>query len=442
MTGQDLSKAKLPNTPGVYFFLKGKSVLYIGRATSLRDRVKSYFASNLLATRGPLVYKMVRDADRVEYEATESVLEAIILEANLIKKFQPQSNTDEKDDKSFNFVVITNEDFPQIYTLRGRELVKNDKRKYKKVFGPFPNGGALTEALKFIRKIFPYRDRKCTPSLEQIARGKVPRPCFNRHLGLCPGVCTGEISKKEYSLGIQSVVRLFEGKKTALLKSLAKSMKSHAKSEEFEKADVIKRQIDALTHIKDISLVKSENRVGLENRLTERYRESLEPMLQGGESHLGVVGGRIEAYDIAHLGGKSVRGVFVVMDNGEFDKSQYRVFKIKSVTGGDDVGALREILRRRFNHKEWPYPTLVVVDGGVAQLNMASKLVSEISPVSKVVSVVKNDQHKARDVLGEKEVVEKCRADILKINVEAHRFAIGRYRRTARTAFLNHSDSH
>src|SRR3989344_5544176 len=181
---------KIPDKSGVYFFKKGKDILYIGKATSLRDRVKSYLGKDLIETRGPILVDMVFQADRVEYKVTESVLEAIILEANLIKKYQPKYNTKEKDDKSYNYAVITKEDFPRVLLIRGRELeakvggVHELNIKYK--FGPYPNGSAIKEGLKIIRKIFPYRD-KCNPS-----KGSPWKPCFNRQIGLCPGVCSGE----------------------------------------------------------------------------------------------------------------------------------------------------------------------------------------------------------------------------------------------------------
>src|SRR5574343_494246 len=140
----DLKKLNLPDKPGVYFFIgNSKSeILYIGKATSLRDRTRSYFAKDLIATRGPMILDMVTTAFTVKYQETDSVLEALILEANLIKKYQPKYNTKEKDNKSFNYVCITEDEIPRVAILRGRNL---DKTKYKKVFGPFPNGNQLKE---------------------------------------------------------------------------------------------------------------------------------------------------------------------------------------------------------------------------------------------------------------------------------------------------------
>ena len=179
MQREDLKKLIIPDSPGIYMF-RGpkKALLYIGKAASLRDRVRSYFAADLVRGRGARIVGMVEQATTLVWTATDSVLEALILEANLIKKHQPPYNVDEKDNKSFNYLVITKEDFPRILVVRGRELFDPQKAstlKLKAVFGPFPSG--LKEALKIIRRIFPYRDN-CIPC----GVGKTPRPrpaCFS-----------------------------------------------------------------------------------------------------------------------------------------------------------------------------------------------------------------------------------------------------------------------
>src|SRR3989344_7336779 len=150
MKSQYLSKLNLPDTPGVYFFKQEKQILYIGKATSLKDRVKSYFARDILLTRSPLIAKMLEEANKIEFIQTDSVLEALLLEAHEIKKHQPLYNSKEKDDKSYNYITITKEEFPKVVVTRGSGI-----------YGPFPYGGELKEALKIIRKIFPYRDDKC-----------------------------------------------------------------------------------------------------------------------------------------------------------------------------------------------------------------------------------------------------------------------------------------
>jgi len=181
MRTKDFIKLNPPNSSGVYLFKKGKNILYIGKATNLRDRARSYFGTDVIETRGSHIVDMVLKSDTIEFQQTDSVLEAIILEVNLIKKFQPYYNTKEKDNKSFNYVCITKEDFPRILVVREREIdfknLKTKNYKLKTTFGPFPNGGQLKEALNIIRKIFPFRDKKS---------GTKGSDEFYRQLGLMP----------------------------------------------------------------------------------------------------------------------------------------------------------------------------------------------------------------------------------------------------------------
>jgi excinuclease ABC subunit C len=401
---------KIPDTPGVYFFLdKQKKLLYIGKATSLRSRVRSYFASDLHKTRGPVIVKMIEKAQSIDWRATDSVLEALILEANLIKHYKPKHNTDLKDDKSWNYVVVTKEDFPRVLLVRGKELLQQ-KFAPAHTFGPFPHGLQLKEALRIIRKIFPYRDT-CTPAPEMIKEGKKPKACFNATLGLCPGVCSGALSKTEYRKIVRRIVMLFQGKKLELIKSLERDMKSLAKAERFEEAARLRKQLFALQHIQDVSLIKDE------------YRSPAAPG----------VNRRIEAYDVAHLGGSASVGVMTVVENGMALKNEYRKFRIKAAKAGDDTGALREILSRRLGHEEWPMPRIIVVDGSTAQLNAAQKVLVEHGVNIPVVGVTKDEKHRPRAIQGDKAIILGRENDILLANAEAHRFAIT-YHRKRRSA--------
>ncbi len=411
--------SKFPEEPGVYFFRdkKGK-ILYIGKATSLRDRVRSYFNQDIVNTRSPLVSKMLEGFHDIEYTKTDSVLEALVLEAYLIKKHQPDANIKEKDNKSFNFVVITKEDFPRVLIIRERELskfttvycskLKNENCDIAYTFGPFPNGSQLREAMKIIRKMFPYRDR-CTPCILPRESASGPRssaackPCFNRQIGLCPGVCSGEISQEDYAKQIKNIILFFEGNKKKLMKNLEKEMKDLAKKKEFEKANLTKHTLFTLNHIQDISLIKTDvwkNREGA----TEVFR--------------------IESYDIAHMSGKNVVGVMTVVEDGEINKSEYRKFKIKEDPGVNDTKALKEVLSRRLAHIEWRFPNLIVVDGGVAQKRAIEKILQDNGVRISVVSVVKDERHRPKEILGDKKWL-KYERDILLSNSEAHRYAIG-----------------
>lgn len=404
MNSKNLQKFKLPDKPGVYFFLKGKEVLYIGKATSLRDRVKSYFGKDLIAARGPLISDMVRKATNLKWEASDSVLEALILESNLIKKHQPYYNTKEKDDKSFNYVLITKDKIPKVLTVRGRNL-----QNYKGFsFGPYTNGAQLKIALQIIRKIFPFIDE---------ASSKKANIEFYKQIHLTPA------NTEEYIRNIKNLKLFLRGKKKDVLRNLKKEMFALAKTHKFEQANLIKRQIFSLQHINDIALLKNKNETS---------------------STL-----RIEAYDIAHLAGKNMVGVMTVVENGEIAKHEYKRFKIKTQTNANDTGALREVLERRLAHKEWPYPGLIVVDGGIAQLNTAKAILAKLALNINAVSVLKDEKHKPKTILSSPAKVflrssekigrpfEKLpQAAILLANSEAHRFGIAYHKNLRGRNFL------
>lgn len=418
----DVKKKKLPNAPGVYFFLGlNKKVLYVGKATSLKDRVKSYFSRDIVRSRGPLIEDLIEKTKEIDYKKTDSVLEALILEANLIKKHQPIYNTREKSDKSFNYVVITKEDFPRVIFVRGRELEQKKflPKDIKYIFGPFPQSGVLKEAIKIIRRLFPFRD-KCKP--------KSGKPCFNRQIGLCPGVCSGEASKTEYARTITNIKLFFEGKKKALIKKLEKEMKMYAKAQKFEKAGNIKKTIFALNHIQDIALIKNllSNPQGPTLAGMIRLEQGRQDSAQGSTSDDGF---RVEGYDVAHISGTSMVGVMTVVEDGEVNKSEYRKFIIRDVNGTNDTLALKEMLARRLKHNEWRLPNFIVVDGGVAQKNAANSILKEHGIYIPIVSVVKDERHRAREILGDKTLRSKYENEILLANSEAHRFAISAHRR-------------
>ncbi len=392
----------LPDESGAYFFRdKENNILYIGKATSLKSRVKSYLSSDLIESRGERIVKMTQETEKISFEKTDSVLEALVLEAYLIKKHRPKYNVLEKDDKSYNFVVISKEKkdgFPKLVVMRGKDILSgNLDFKIAYSFGPFTQGKSLKVALKIIRKIFPFRD-KCEPNLN----GK---PCFNYELGLCPGMCAGKISAEDYRKNIKNIVLFFEGKKKKILSSFKKEMALLAKQEKFEEAEQIKRKIFALEHIQDVALISDD-------------------LLQKGSSDEY----RIESYDIAHLSGDNVVGVMTVVSNGEARKNEYRKFKIRGGYGNNDVASLTEVIERRLEHNEWEYPKLIVVDGGIAQKNAIESVLEKTGISIPVVSVLKDERHKPKQILGDKKIALEKEADILLANSESHRFAITYHR--------------
>lgn len=411
MQRDDLSKYDIPETPGIYRFQKGRKILYIGKATILRDRVRSYFNARLDESRSTAIAAMVLEADTITWEETDSVLEALILEANLIKKHAPPFNILDKNNRSFNYLVITDEEFPRLLVVRGREYFTNwQGGKVKHLFGPFPQGASLREAMKLVRRIFPYRDDKCTPCPDQLKSGKTScKPCFNRQIGLCSGVCTGETDAREYADTIRNITLLFNGKKKTLVKELEREMKTASKAERFEDAERARRQIGALAHINDIALIKDDSRISSGGNIPQR-------------------GARIEAFDIAHTSGTETVGVMVAVEEGEPLKSAYRKFKVKGFTNNDS-GALTEVLSRRLLHPEWQYPRVIVVDGSTAQMNAAKKVLSKAGITIPLVGVVKNERHRPERLIGNLNAIQSFERDILLANSEAHRFAITWHRK-------------
>ena len=391
---------ELPKSPGVYLFMdKRGRILYVGKATSLRDRVKQYFSGH--DTRGKRIENLVEESFDLNVQETDTVIEALILEAELIKKYQPKYNIEGKDDKSFSYFVITKEQFARVIILRGTDFDKDryQDKMYKqgKVFGPYTSREQMRIALKIIRKIFPFHNRN-----EKSEKG-----CLSYQIGLCPGPYSGAISVEEYKRNMRNISLFLSGHKKKLIKELNKEMMAYAGREEFEEAEKTKRRIFALEHINDIALIKKS-----EERLKEK------------------TGVRIEAYDISHIGGDYMVASMVVAIDGTLDKSQYRRFKIQAISGIDDVGAMREVLARRSNHlNDWGMPDLILLDGGQGHINMADDLWQKLDIKISTVAVAKGPTRKKLDIYKSKyisvnENLLKDKILIENLREEAHRFAI------------------
>lgn len=406
MTSQSLKRLKLPDSPGVYIFKDArKRPLYIGRATSLKDRVKSYFSIDLIATRGPRIVDMVTKAKSLAFQSTDSVLEAILLESELIKRYQPYYNVDERDDKSSNYVIITEEEWPRVFLARARDLdqaVKDGRLGYaiKKRFGPYPESGLIKEALKILRKLFPFKDKKSFD---------LRHDRFYQALGRSPDG-DDELARKEYQKTIKRLILFFEGKKRRLKSDLKKQMRAAAMELRFEEAGRAKRLIYALDHINDIALIK--------RAADPNHRQF-----------------RIEAYDIAHLSGTNVVGAMAVSIDGEARPDEYRKFKI-SKNRNDDAASLTEMLGRRLNHSEWAFPDLIVVDGNQIQMNAAENVLKARRITIPIVAVTKDEHHKADQIIGNQDLAERFKNEIIAVNAEAHRFAIRYHRQRRRKSAL------
>lgn len=378
----------MPESPGVYLMKnKAGSVIYVGKAGNLRRRVSSYF----LRPHDARIIKMVSETKTVDFLETENALEALILEAKLIKEKSPPYNVKEKDDKSFLYIEITKGKFPRVLLVRGKTPSSGER------YGPFTSAGAAREAMKILRRIFPWNTHPETKI------GTFKKPCFDYEIGLCPGTCVELVSHRDYMKNIRALKMFLEGKHKRLLSSLKKEMETAAKKLDFEEAEKLKRKIFALTHVQDAALL-------------------------GEADIISSQGERIEGYDISNISGDSAVGSMVVFTDGAPNKDEYRKFKIYSFSSPNDVGMMKELISRRLKNP-WPLPSLILVDGGIAQINAAKNALSENGLLIPVVGMVKGPKRNKTDLVG-----DTAGADLKtleRIRDEAHRFAIS-YHRTIR----------
>ena len=357
----------LPDSPGVYLFYTAMNELvYVGRATSLRSRVRSYFVGKRLSRP---IEGMIHEVTKIEWKETESVLEAVILEAAGIKKFQPKYNVLGKDSKSWNYIVVTKDEYPKIETIREHDLddLRNSgilpEKKFQNIFGPYP-GLNIRAAQKILRRLFRFsicqsasshRHKFLSPFRGEARRGVSSRPCLYYEMGQCLGVCIGAISPADYKKQvIRPLTWFLAGKKKAVIKEFEKQMKASAKQENFEEASRLRNQIQALNHIHDVTLI---DKSFFEN---ERMKEEISV-------------GRIEGYDISNLGATDAVGSMVVFNEYGPRKSEYRKFIVRGVKGQSDVDCLAEVMDRRLNHPEWKFPDVILIDGGRPQVNRIKK---------------------------------------------------------------------
>jgi len=541
----------LPDSPGVYIMkdLEG-TVIYVGKAISLKNRVRQYFQS--VKNHPPKVQAMVVNIASFEYILTDSELEALILECNLIKKHKPKYNILLRDDKTYPYIKVTlEEEYPRIIKTR---RVKKDKGKY---FGPYTNVGALNETIDIIHQMYPIRT--CKKNISKMIERR-ERPCLNYHIKKCMGPCRGVEGKEQYQQMIQEIILLLNGKEEELVKRINEKMKEAAKRLDFEKAAYYRDQLHALdntlekqkivsTNLLDqdviaaaigkeltcvqVFMVREGKLVHREHFLLATQEETKEEILssfikqyymeagfipkevfieaeleeqglieewlsnrkdsrvrlktpvrgdkkqmmelvaknalmvlsqntklsvtdQAQEEvllelqellQLEVYPFRLEAYDISNIQGLQSVGSMVVFENGKPNYKDYRRFKIKTITGPDDYGSLEEIIERRFKRglaeaeevlagkssmkegKFSVFPDIIMMDGGIGQVNSALKVLRELSIGIPVCGMVKDDRHRTKGLVynGVEIILDKSSKLyrlISKLQDEVHRFAI------------------
>lgn len=552
---------KLPRKPGVYIMRDDKdAILYVGKAINLHNRVRSYFRENI--GRGPAIDQMVSLIARFEYIVTDSELEALVLENNLIKENSPKYNTLLKDDKTYPYIKVTvGEDYPRILFSR---TMKKDKSRY---FGPYTSAAAVKDTIELLNKL--YQLRTCNRVLPRDTG--LERPCLNYHIKQCLAPCQGYVSREEYRKQVAGALEFLNGNYSPILKDLEEKMNKAAEELEFEEAaryrdllssvrqvsqkqkitegvgedkdilalyqdeteavvqvffvrdgKLIGREHYYMTHvpennkpailqdfvkqfyagtpfiprelmlqyeIEDAELIEkwlSERKgsrvylkvpkIGSKEKLVELAAQNAKLVLSQDREKLkreegrtiGAVkeisdllqlplGGtaRMEAYDISNINGFENVGSMVVYEKGKPKRSDYRKFKIKSVSGPDDYACMREVLTRRFRHgmeesreleeqemdQEYgsftKFPDLILMDGGRGQVNVALSVLEELGIDIPVCGMVKDDNHRTRGLYYHNiELPIDTHSEgfklITRIQDEAHRFAI-EYHRSLRS---------
>jgi len=367
------SLARLPHSPGVYLLRdRASQILYIGKAIDLRKRVASYFRSQGLA---PKIRALMDDVQHVDYIASQSEREALVVEQRLIQRHQPLFNTMWKDGKTYPYVMIsTAEDFPRVRLTRKRV---RDGARY---FGPYPNVNAVRSLLDWVwkRKLFPLRpcDYEFTEK-EPLAYPKV-RSCLYLHTGECPAPCLGRISKDDYRKITDRALLFFEGKNAALGRLWEKEMQTAARNLNFEAAARLRDHLKALERMRQPVTFRALREDDVQGRLqTTRALQELQKALGLPRPPL-----RIECFDISHVQGSDTVASLVAFTNGKPDKSRYRKYKIQTVSGGDDFASMAEVVRRRYRRvkaENLGWPDLILIDGGPGQLSAARRALEKVT---------------------------------------------------------------
>jgi excinuclease ABC subunit C len=406
---------QLPDQPGVYIYKNDKKqIIYIGKAVNLKKRVTQYFKRD--DALGPKTLQLVSQIADLEYRLVGSEIEALVLEASLIKQYRPKYNSQLKDDKSYIYIVISKDKYPTVTPVFKSSLNSNAN-----FYGPFPDSSAVRSLLKTIRHIFPYYS---TPH-----HGK--SKCLYCHLGLCPGP---DIDEKEYKKIIGNIKHILNGNFKKLTSTLKKEMDQFSKNENYEFAKLRRDQLMSVEYIMSgwKNLNNLYQQIDLpEDRAYKALRE-LKSVLLPHIHHLIDIN-RIEAYDISNLGSKYFVGSMVVFQNGKIDLDEYRKFKIYTKATQDDQYMIKEVVWRRLKHPEWRLPQIILVDGGKPQVSAASMVLDEYKGKISLIGLAKREETiviKTADYWTEINLPKNSPSLLLlqHLRDEAHRFA-NKYRK-------------
>lgn len=396
-----------------WFYAKNGTVLYVGKAKNLKNRVTSYTRSAQLTSK---TLAMVSEAVKVQYHVLASELEALLVEAELIRMHQPQYNILLKDDKSPLYVLMTKEQFPRVKILR-----KSDLQEEKGwIFGPFPSGYKLRQVLGMARKIFPW----CNESRP------AKKPCFYSHIGLCPGVCAGKVGVDEYAESMRQLRHFLHGKTGLLMQELKESIRHYAATRQYELAAVSRDRMKMIQEVvsaadggREARDVPSISAVDGQEQLI-RFRRLLAREFHMPREFLPK---RIECYDVSNTQGTKPVVSMVVFTNGLPDKSAYRSFNIRLGETPNDFAMLQEALQRRQGHPEWGKPDLIIIDGGKGQLQAALKVWRWANPLLSLAKEPDRLMMKASGKVFHIVAIDELRGEegrlAQQLRDEAHRFA-------------------
>lgn len=377
---------------------KAGKVIYVGKASSLKKRLASYFLRSVDSIKTQVMLTYV---DRIVTMETASEYEALILEDRLIKQYRPRFNIALKDDKSYPYIKIAHDEFPRVFIGRRKKDDKNTD-----FFGPYMSAKLLRRALATLRKSFPFCSCRRFPK----------KVCLHFHLGLCPGPCEGKISKEDYLKTILAFEDFLLKEDEALIDELSLDMRRAVQEERFEEAARLRDRLEALSILVPLKKL-SARRLKFWDSDFRRLGLKKEPE-------------RVEAFDISHMAGKESVGSMVSFVGGVPDKENYRRFKIRRVSGVDDYAMMREVVRRRYGRllrEARPLPDLIVIDGGRGHLEAAQSVLKELSCAIPMVAIAKSEE--LIYTIHQKIPVKLSRVSpalrfIQRLRDEAHRFAL------------------
>lgn len=458
----------LPKTAGVYLFYEktldpkryALAPIYIGKAINIKSRVKNHFYPvkyreavispeaklfnrvNQPSYRNNLFIQKVR---QIRYIETGSEIEALILEAKLIKQHQPKFNVVWRDDKNYFYVAIAknSQKIPYVYITHQPKKVSGIKykvsiiqnTKYKipntRYIGPFVEGNALKKMLKYLRRVFPFYTKSAHSR----------NACTWCHLDLCPGP---NPNLADYKNNVKKLALILRGKQKTVLFSLRKEINVLARDNKFERAASVRDKMLAIERILEHAHVIENNKAADDWQKTQVMLQEILEMKNAIS--------KIECYDISNIQGKNAVGSMVVFVNEKPDKSQYKKFKIKMKQEPNDIAMIKEILTRRLKHPEWPYPDVILIDGGIAQLNIGIKTKNQISlnlelsqfrekiKNIKIISIAKGRQElfieNQKKPIPLKNLPQEIYNLIKHLDDEAHRFAINYHKKLRRKSLL------